>query len=302
MLGADLRAYGVNEMSREEPKDRLERLIRESGEKAIKITQLTGNIAQWGHEVSDLANASNKVIQYPPPPGFNRENAIGAWEQVVSQEDSVLSGLQRFSIPPVTTSGSAAAFSMAEFANPNAFVCNVPPGKHEAACNDAEQLGYVLDKLADKESVLTVMKQTDLNMAATGKKSPVELFEIAWAAFEKPVTTDSPANTSLIPMRESIKESVEHLLRLRSKQELTRNEYAKILSIANQLAYDGTSQADIQSWADRWSGKGGLLDQLSSSKGKNITREEWRGLLRKASLFLREILQGLDHKKFKKSS
>src|SRR5437870_4098397 len=57
------------------------------------------------------------------------------------------------------------------------------------------------------------------------------LFETAWAAYEKPVTSSSPTNTSLIPMRECINETIVTLLCRCPGQEPTPNQYAKIISI-----------------------------------------------------------------------
>ena len=46
--------------------------------------------------------------------------------------------------------------------------------------------------------------------------------------------------------------------------------------------------------ADQWAH---LLDELSSAKQTDITREEWRSILRKALIFLIELLQSIDKTK-----
>lgn len=286
-------------MSSSESKDKLEKLIQDSKARAVEITRLGGNIVQWGQEIVDLSEASARVLQYPPPAGFVWETTVAAWQHLNDQQKTVVGGLMHIVDSWVTASGSAAAYSMTHFANPSTIVSSAPLEKQDAARADAEHLGQVLDRLADKESALGLLRQFGLDKATPGKKSPVELFETAWAAFEKPVTATSPIITSLIPMRECIRGTIETLLRHRRKQEVAKNEHTKIMSIGMQLAHDGTQQAEIESWAVRWSREGGLLAELSGSKDADFSREKWQSSLRRATLFLREILQSLDPAKFR---
>jgi hypothetical protein len=286
-------------MSSEDPRYRLDKLIRDSKKKGVEITKLGGSVVQWGQEIADLSEASSRVIQYPAPSGFGWDSAIDAWQHLNQQQDFVLGGLRRFDAPPITTSGSTAAYSMASFAGSPAFIAGVPPDRQDAARDDAQFLGQVLDKLAAKESVLSLLRQFGFDKAADGKKDAAEMFETAWAAFEKPVTATSPVITSLVPLRECIRETIEALLRRRPKQEATKNEHAKILSIGNQLGFDAINNVEIESLAFRWSSKGGLLDELSGSKDADWSREEWQSVLRRATLFLRELLQSLDSKKLR---
>jgi len=286
-------------MTLEDPKQRLERLIRDSRNKSVEITKLGGSIVEWGQQMADLSEASSKVIQYPVPSGFNLEPTIDAWAHLNQQEDSVLAGLRRFDAPLVTTSGSTAAYSMASFSGSPMFIAEVPSDRQDAARADVQFLGEVIDRLADKESVLSLLRQFGLDKAASGKKSAAQMFETAWAAFEKPVTASQPVITSIIPVRECIRETIDALLRSRPRQETTKNEYAKIQSIGSQLALDGVSDVEIESLALRWSSKGGLLDELSGSKDADWSREEWHSVLRRATLFLRELLQSLDLKKLR---
>lgn len=132
---------------------------------------------------------------------------------------------------------------------------------------------------------------TALQTLHRGRKSPAELFETAYAAFEKPVTQRSPAATSLIPLRECINGTIAALLRRRPKQEPAQSQRDKILSICGQLAGGGVPQWAIGSLAERW---GSLVYESSASKQRNYSREEWGDCLRRASLFLLEFLQSLD--------
>jgi len=286
-------------MFSEDPRYKLDKLIQDSKSKGVEITKLGGSIVQWGQEIADLSEASSRVIRYPAPSGFGWESAIDAWQHLNQQQDSVLGSLRRFDSPPVTTSGSTAAYSMASFTGSPAFIAGVQPDRRDAARADAELLGQVLDRLADKESVLSLLRHFGLDKAVFGKKDAAQMFETSWAAFERPVTDSSPVITSLVPVRECIKETIEGFLRRRPKQEATKNERAKILSIGSQLAFDAVGSVEIESLASRWSDKGQLLDELSRSKDADWSREEWQSVLRRATLFLRELLQIVDPKKLR---
>jgi hypothetical protein len=104
---------------------------------------------------------------------------------------------------------------------------------------DTERISLVLGNFANKESVSALLKQFDLDKAIYAKKSPLELFEIAWAAFEKPVTDHVPEITSLVPIRECIMETVETLLRRRQSRNLPRMNMAKLYLLQLNLLMMG---------------------------------------------------------------
>jgi hypothetical protein len=221
---------------------------------------------------------------------------------VNNQQDAVIAGLRPLASLLVTSPGlTTAAFEMTGLASPQLFASHQPLGIQDAARAASEQLSYVIDKVADKESVVTLLRQFRLDTAASGKQSPLTLFETAWAAYEKPPTLNSPASTSLIPMRECINETIEALLRRRPRQEGTGNQRSKIISLGTQLAYASIPPKAIEALADRWHLKDrvGLVDELSDSKDKALSREAWRSTLRRATLLLRELLQSLDPAKLK---
>jgi len=283
--------------SQQQPKNELERLIRESKTKSGDIAKLAGDFLQWGQYMADLSEASDKVLQYPSPSNIDWEDIIGSWQHVNEQQDCVLASVGSVSIEPViSSSGSRIAYAMIDFAKPGNLIQNVSIEKQGEARAAAERLGQVIDRLGNKETVLSLLRQLGLASAVPAKKSPTELFEIAWAAFEKPVTQNSPVVTSLIPMRECINGTIETLLRRRPKQEPAKAQYDKIVSIGSQVARDGVLPSDIQSLADRWTK---LVDELSGSKQKEYSREEWRASLRRATLFFMEFLQSLDPTKMK---
>ena len=143
-----------------------------------------------------------------------------------------------------------------------------------------------------EEEVIALMKSLGLDSAQKGKKSPLEQFQTAHESFSKPVIESNPIITSLIPMRESIRLTIDYLLRRRPKQEITKREWDKIISIGSQLSYSTISQQQIQSWAGIWLGE--LKYSLSPAKEEDISRDEWTKRITKSTLFLKSFLSGID--------
>lgn len=288
-------------MSSQKPIDELVRLIRLSKEKSIRVTKLAGDYLSWGQYVSDLSEASDAVIGFGLSINVDWESTIDSWQRINEHQDNILATFGKVPIRPIMTSGSSVAYKMSYFARPENIVLNVSPEKREDAQVAANNLSQVINRLANREEVLAIMSEFGLANAAPDKQSPIELFQSAWAAFEKPVTENSPVITSLIPMRQSILDTVEALLRRRPKQEPAKSHEAKIISLGSQLAREGISMDEIMSWAVRWGAKGGsgLVDELSGSKDKKYSREEWNDLLRRATLFIRELLEGIDPAKLR---
>ncbi|MFC1929703.1 hypothetical protein ACFLW6_02395 [Chloroflexota bacterium] len=184
---------------------------------------------------------------------------------------------------------------MTDFARPDTVINFVEHDKQNEVRVAAQRLSAVIDRQADKDHVLSLMRQYDLSRAPAGQKSPEELFQTAWTAFERPVSSGSPVSTSLIPMRECINATVATLLRRRPKQEQTKRS-EKILSIGNQIAHNTIAWSMIQSLQNRHDS---IMDNLSAAKQSDFTREPWGDLLRQATLFLRQFFETLDRTKMR---
>lgn len=280
--------------SHQDPKDELERLLRESKKKGTQIVNQLRDLLQHGQYITDLADATEGVVKYlPTSSGVDWKPMIDSWQLVNEEQDNIIAGTRSLSVVP---SSSTVSYAMTYLAQPDTFISFVDIDKQDEAWAAAQCLGQVIDGLAEKNKVLSLLRQYGLDSATSGKKSPFELFETACAAFENPAKAGNPAVTSLIPMRECINETITELLRRRPKQEPAKNQQAKILSIGEQLSKTGVPLSAIRSLADRWSQ---LSDNLSGSKRSEYSREEWRTCLRQASLFLIELLQSLDRSKMR---
>lgn len=132
---------------------------------------------------------------------------------------------------------------------------------------------------------------------APGEKSPLEQFEIAHTSFLNPVTEDNPVSTSLLPLRECIDTVVASLIRMRPHQEPAQGHRNKIISIGIQLKKTSFPQTIVEELADQWHS---LHDDLSGSKKKNITRDDWLARLNRGTSFLHGLLNGLDPHKLRR--
>lgn len=278
-------------------KDELLWLIRESNRKGADIKGKAAQLGQWGQFMMDLAHASEEVIQYVEPSAVDWKPLKGSWTYANEQQDAVLLGMGGTGeIPAVTMSGTANAYSMTYFASSDNVVRFSQPEKQDESQSAALQLSYVIDREADKRKLLRLLKQYGLDKAGGSNKSPVQLLETAYAAFENPPGEELSAETSLLPMRECINAAIATLLRRRPQQKPAKSPRNKVLSICTQMAASGVPQQAIQSLAQRWEG---LLDELSASKQNELPRGEWCNRLRRANLFLQELLQSLDQSKMK---
>lgn len=282
-------------MSQEEKqKDEVEKLIKEIELKTKRIADESRRLSIHAHSIYDTVEAGGNVIKYINPSGFKWEPVLQSLQNVNEQNDIILGGLDSISIPSATASGTAVAYSMTPLTKHSNFIRFVSFDKQDEVRAASNKLEQVLNKEADKNKVLPLLRQYGLSTAPPGKKSPVELFETAWAAFEGPVTQTAPVVTSLIPIRECINMTIEALLSRRPTQEKTKSEKDKILSICNQLAWSTIPKSAHQLLADQWHT---LNNELSGSKEKNFDRANWLDYLRRATLLLLELLQTLDSSK-----
>jgi len=218
---------------------------------------------------------------------------LNSWRYAILQEGEILNNLDSM---PVTTSGTAIAFSSTGLANPNDIIPFVPSDKRSEVSFHVDRLSQIIDRKAKRENVLVLLSELNLNPEVPNLQKPEELFKSAWEAFEGPVTCPFPANTSLIPMRECIDRVIVVLLQRRPEQEPAKNIVQKIQSILNQLAHNGTPQSAINDLANRWHS---LNNELSSSKQRPMSRQECMDTLRRSTLFLFELLQSIDKSKMK---
>jgi hypothetical protein len=276
--------------SENQDRDKLEKLMRERAEKAQENIKRIHDLQSSEQEVFDLSQAGQKLLKYPAGPEIDLNKLIVDWQLANNQAS-------RFSdqLGSLASTASGLTFGMTQFLGTD-YSC-LPQPLREAAKASQVELGIVINRPPHRKEVHDLVKEFGLDKAMPRQKSVLQQFETAWAAYDRPVTSDSPINTSLLPIREAIESTISELLRHRPKQESTKNLKEKIISIGNQLARDGILTDSIQGWASKWQD---LQNKLSGSKNEDLSRSEWHKLLLEATLFLKELLLGLDISKFKK--
>ena len=273
--------------------EHLSNLLKAAEEKGKRLAEESRKLTQSGQYIADLADATKSAIRFVRP--RNVEFLITDWEVVNSQEDQALAHITKVSIASVNSTAGTAAFAIGSYFDPNMILPHVPESEQAVAQQSIMTLRYVVNRAADEQEVVSLMNQFGLNRAPKGKKSATSLFGTAHKAFESPVSSDNPVSTSLIPLREAVRVTIDELLKRRPVQKETKTEVAKISSIGGQLKRDTIPQETVESWAQQWSE---LLDRhLSTAKEQDISRAEWQFRLQQATLFLKAFLGGLDPEK-----
>ena len=279
-----------------DPKDELLNLIKESRIKSRFVAKRASEIGEYGQYINDFADASENVLGCVSSTNMDWQPQIRSWRYLNQHLDGISRDIGNITIDVAASSASTATSSMFDFVDPNHLAQFASPSKQVEARTAAINLANVIDRLAEKSRALALLHEFGLSSTAPGKKSPTELLEAACAAFEQPVIQGNTAATSLIPMRECINSTIAALLRRRPRQEPAKSHRDKILSIGRQTAHSGIAEWAISSMADQWQN---LSSKLSSSKQKDIPREEWRATLCQAMLLIIEFLQSIDQTKMK---
>jgi hypothetical protein len=294
-------------MSSQNPQDELARLMRESEQKAKKIGEVLDGLSRWNQRSEDLASAGQKVIAQPTGINTDYEGAIDAWQRHNGHQDTILAGLGVVHLEVVSASTMGTALVTGTFITtlPGHFETAEQVGAdvHEAY----QQLNYVLNDLADKHETLTIMRDFELAQPPAGKRSPIEQFETAWAAYDKPVTDSFSANTSLIPMRECIETAIDELLKRRQRQERIHGGwFGKIVALGKECGREGIADDHFLELAQQWQKATetnmAIQNVLSSAKTANYMRPQTLVELNKATVFLKALLLALDPAKLRPRS
>jgi hypothetical protein len=280
-----------NVLNRSLEQQHIEQIIEEAIKNAEEAKKKGESLLSDIQETSDLGNRTLPMIPFLHPTEY--ENLMGLWEN--NKENMILVNKSfsdinfKFSLSSGTTSSAfdttSVAFTLIRSGDPVRKIIG-------------EQFMDVVDLPHRKEKAIALFHDLNLDKPLNNVKTPLEQFEIAFEAYEHPVTETNPAITSLVPMRECIRTLIDILLKLRKEQETASGERVKIISIGMNLRKNSITESQVNEWADEWH----RLDNedLSTSKNRPITREEWTSRITRATLFLDGFLDGLDRDKFRK--
>jgi hypothetical protein len=285
----------------DEPLDELRRILDEGEETGQDIANQGRERTEFGQRIVDQSKITRKAIDKIPPghplPGI--EDVIGDWQIFV---DSAKMNKDSYESPNpylTTTTSGTASFSSSDFLE------NIEPTIPDDDITGfrvvfSEYQEFTSNKIKKNEAI-ELLELFGLDKPFHDRRSALEQFNIAYKSLERPVTGDiDPANTSLIPMRECIETALDHLLYIRPERSNIgdvpgRNkDWRKIIAISEQLKRDEINEDLIHSWARDWTN---LKDQLSSAKIDPLNRTQWSQLIQKATLFIINLLSGLDENK-----
>jgi len=276
--------------------EELDRHLEEAEEKGRKLAAKGRELTKSGQFIADLSRATRGVIEVYRPP-TNVEILINDWSATNKALDDALAAVENVELYSVASTSGTAAYTSSDSYQAYIVLGVVSPSSRPLVRDRIHTLNEVIQRSLEVNEVRELLISFGFDQAPEGRKSPLELFNTAHNAFENPVEEGNPISTSLIPMRSAITSVIAELLRRRPKQEKAKNEWAKIQSIGKQLKRNSIPDSLVDTWAFQWNE---LLNKyLSPAKEQAIDRADWQHRLQQATLFLKNLLIGIDQAKLK---
>jgi hypothetical protein len=280
-----------------DPQEELERLLNEAKGNGEELANRGREVTEAGQELADIAETTLSVVRLVNPMP-STETLLSQFGVANDQAKKALELIKSENLHILSSASGTVTWATTDIVTYSALSPLVSPEVQPGLTIVIDEHRQVVERSANEAEVIGLMKSFGLDIPYEGKRSALDQFRTAHDAFRNPVGGDQPAITSLIPMREAMRETVDFLLKHRPTQEKARSEWAKIHSIGNQLGYDELQAELIDSWAEQWQA---ILDNdLHEAKQKDINREEWRRRLVRSTLFLKNLLKGLDPNKLRR--
>jgi len=266
-------------------------------EKAGKEIVIKGReFVRFGQNIVDLSQTYREALHVYTPSSQLKE-MISHFNLLDKESNQLISQANALITPATSSSSGTATIALIDLYDPEEFKDNLSNSCLEEAQKKSDELHEIANREVNKQEVIDLMKSFDLDKAYHGEKCPLEFFVIAHNAFEMPIQEKNPSITSLIPIRSCINQFIEYLLKRRPQQEKCKGIEQKILSIGYQLRNDSLPLEVINSWAKQATKI--VREELSPSKQKEMTRKDWKNRLYESTLFIKNLLTGLDPQKMK---
>lgn len=179
---------GETESSAEEE---LERILEEGKEKGKKIAEIGRDLTEAGQTLADMADATREVVHIVKTPP-NAEFLISDWQLTNHQADVVLGQVSKVNLSAfISASGTTVSTTSDSFSYATLHTV-VPKEQQPSLAIALERFHQVSERVANAEEVAELMRSLELDDAPRGRKSSLEQFEIAHAAFRAPVTEGNP--------------------------------------------------------------------------------------------------------------
>jgi hypothetical protein len=275
-----------------DPEEELKEALDSAAAKGRQIAQFGRELAGSGQGLADWADATNRLASIYASPEYI-EGLIDIWKTADRHADQILAQTKKINVTAVNstinTSGSATSDA---YSDPRLYQ-QIPRQDADKFIAARTNLYLVAQRTTNTEDVSTLMRHLGLDASPPDQISPLEKFETAHNTL---ATLDTP-HSSLVDIRESMRAAVDALLKKRPKQEKTPSNWTKIISIGTQLKRDEAPDNLIKAWAAQYDR---AMDYLSKAKIANISRDEIRNRMIRATAFLSGFLGGLDPGKLRK--
>jgi len=129
--------------------------------------------------------------------------------------DQVILKFAKPDMDSLYTSTGATYFSIVDELNPNNVLPLNDKSSHRNLRQKYDKIKEITQKETTEKEIIEIMHYLKIDTNMKGIKSPIEQFRIAQSAFKNPVQDNNPISASLIPMRESIKCTIDYLLKHR---------------------------------------------------------------------------------------
>lgn len=291
------------------PLEELKEILEEGQKVGKDLTEQGRSLTQDGQTLFDLASSLKNIVEIVPTDVTipKIEDTIEDWRNYVTRARGVRFRFESYGQQYLPSSSGTATISSIDFIDDvtDAVTPYLPTEIHPQLSIAVQSYHDVLGRSADKEKVLHLMTNLRLNESYHDRISAAQQFETAYDALNRPVSGNhDPANTSLIPMREAIETTLDHLGYLRPQRSNLENaegeskDWRKVTTVASQLQKEGITDSEIQSLARDWVNL--KKKDLSPSKTEIIGREEWTKRINKATVFLISFLSSLDPAKLRR--
>ncbi len=271
-------------------KETLFALVDESQKTAAAIEKSATQTVRRVRFIRDIGDCTKSFVDVlPGDEGLSTEqwdHLIGSWEDV-HEKGQILEG----SFQP-----AADAFYAVASGTTVSTVSVIQSGI--TAGGIFGQINERLYQLLNKEELATEVKDNMIRLQLeTGSgeiQNPLDLFENAKAALDKPTSAEDAPVPVTIQLRECVLLVIDQLLKRRPIQELAQGH--KISSIGAQCGRDGLSSDHFS----RLQIDGNLLlNELSGTKDKVIPRQQLIEKFQRTAQFIEAFLSSIDEKKLR---
>jgi hypothetical protein len=278
----------------EKPVEKKDELLRELSD----VEQQAQRLETFGQDVVRSARLSRDVV--PPIRDIVSRLPSGAlspddWDRQIEGWRSWKAGaseLEKFD----TAANSFAALSFAGTNTSTQAFLAIYEARYPEIEAAASRLHQVFERFPLSGQARSSMQRLGLATRAGDYRTPLELFNDAQAALERPASRAVAPASVLIPLRECIDSAISELLRRRPQQEPAGRLREKLMSIGRQCARPGLHGPHFE----RLAADGEALNRdLSSAKQAEMSREQLNKQFHRGLLFLNALLDSIDESRLR---